>query len=310
MRACAHLFPEIAEWTVENLDQSLDDRDQLLLACLMPAGHFLRSMGAKPRILDEELLAPLCLQLHLHGEAVVDALRSVIDQVAPLKYGGTLTAALDIAGELRVPAVVPILARHVAHRKARDVLEKIARKYPAAVLKTAIEQQSPICDTAVEAWIQRLAANHADAVFSVMAALDDKNRRRFETVLAPLRVEEALPERLPSLLREDRPTGLPVIAGKVVATAQLFVCDEDLMIVRHSPTTSCSPCASRRSIRSWRGVGCADFHARRCSARCRKPSSANPAPPVTTLAKPFAGSSSWDTPTSRAKRRGPTAPKW
>lgn len=241
--ACAHLFPHLSQWTVECLDKGVDEPGRHLLHCAMPCEHFVRYLKAKwVWTVDPDLRAALVLQLCLHGDSAVDALMPILSR----------HEALDILAGVRVPRLVNLLVERMERKEVRDTLDDLAKPYPAAVLKTAIERLATCTDRAVEGWTLRLAIREADALRRALAAVDEKPRSRFLAALAVLQPEEAPLSSLPPLLREppwlgrERPPELPTFETPVLATVPAF--DWDAALLKQARAHKVSAFWNRKSF--------------------------------------------------------------
>src|SRR5438105_5658412 len=220
--ACAHLFAHIAEWAVECVEQGLDDSSTLLKDCALPPVTFAAYIKAHPIYL-RQLRPALYLQVELHGEAAFEALAIVLAQSLGSK--DLAAEAVELIGRMHVPRLVPLLVGGIENREIRGGLEKLAARYPAAVLKSAIDSTLASRDRTVEGWTVRLALREPAALASALAAMDESGRARFEATLAALRREDAPHEMLPPVLREPpwlrkaRQQDLPAFQLESMATA-------------------------------------------------------------------------------------------
>jgi hypothetical protein len=150
----------------------------------------------------------LLLQLHLHGEAALPFLESLLDS-------GWRERVLELLARLHSPAVLPILAARIKYTLVRDTLAKFAERWPAAVFESILARATLDRFPEAEQWLRRLAARKLECLDSVLATRAPAEQSYFEALLAPLRVPEAPPDALPELLRnppwtrKDRPKPVP-----------------------------------------------------------------------------------------------------
>lgn len=199
MLVCAYLFPHIAEWAVECVDQKLDDPHSLLAECMMPADVFARYLKSG-QVYLYYLRPALYLQIHLHGEAAFEGLAVVLAKSLGSK--DQTVEALELLNRMQVPQLVPLLVGGIENKEVRAALDKLATQFPAAVLKTAIESTLAGRDRSLEGWTVRLALREPGALADALAAIDEAGRGRFEAILAALQRADAPAEKLPALLRE------------------------------------------------------------------------------------------------------------
>jgi predicted DNA-binding WGR domain protein len=214
----SYLFPHIQEWALECLAMKVADPRYLLKDCVMPPSDFLTYVKGIGSIYLGTLKPSLLLQVQLHGEAAFDALAWTLSQCGD--YKDALLEALDLVSAMHVPQLIALLVRSIEQREVRAALEKLEKRYPAAILKTAIEQSLASRNRTVEGWTVRLALRQPAALASALASLDEGARSRFEGLLSSLERNDAPAELLPPLLREPpwlrnaRQQDLPVVEAE------------------------------------------------------------------------------------------------
>ncbi len=228
--ACAYLFPHLSQWAEECVQQRPEDGEFLMVRCALSPQAFAQSLGARGFVFSKPMHAAIYLQLQLHGEAAIDAVAALLQRAVDWT-AEDFADVIDLAVRLRTPPMLALLTRYSSHKKIRDALDKLARQYPAAVLKCAIEQFSSNQDQAVQSWTVRQAVQRPDALASALAAVDAKSRARFQTLLDSLVREEASEEQLAPLLREppwlarERPKALPAFEVPALPTPQVLAWD-------------------------------------------------------------------------------------
>lgn len=204
----AHLCPHREDWVLQSLADAHPDPHHLLACCVMPAAAALAYAKATAMQLYY-LKQPVLLQIRLHDEGAIDLLAYVLDHV---QDKSSLEDWLAIAERMRSPRMLPLLAGGLEHKEARATLDKLARRWPAAVLKCAIEQALASRSRLAEGWAVRMALREPAALAAVLPALDEGARTRFSALLASLQREDAADAELPPVLRQ------PPWLGKARAT--------------------------------------------------------------------------------------------
>lgn len=207
------LFPEVAEWAEAAAAQTpwAWRLDEAALSVATACRHYrertvLRGQSAIPGVL---------LQIHLHGEQALPLLETLLDITATKK---DKRPVLDCLGRLRIPAMVAALVARFDDAESRATLDKLARRWPAACLATALERAASGRSDELEAWMARLALSQPDAVEPALAACSPEARARYAGLAKPQTApEEAAAAALPEVLRDppwnrkDRPKPLPVL---------------------------------------------------------------------------------------------------
>lgn len=194
-----YLFPEQRAWADEAamLELPIEKMwwlDETALSVEAACHHYRRHpVGierATPRIL---------LQIHLHREAALPFLELALttaDRDAVPKF-------LKWMRKMRYPALIPTLAAHIEDDDIRAELDALAERWPAAVLKCAIERACATRSRSLESWAERLALRLPQAVEPALAACSAAERERFQRLLDSFEdAQEAAPEDLPDLLRD------------------------------------------------------------------------------------------------------------
>jgi predicted DNA-binding WGR domain protein len=194
----AYLCPHRSDWALASLADGAVDESHLLRSCVMPAPQALAYLKLmQPYIYQLE--EPLLLQIHLHGdtafELLAHALRKAQDKT-------NLERAVELVLRMQLPSMVTLLAERIEDKEVRAALEKLSDRYPAAVLKTVIEQALATRSRLAEGWAVRMALREPAALAVVMPELEDGLRSRFGSLLAELQRTDASPEQLPPLLLE------------------------------------------------------------------------------------------------------------
>ena len=193
----AYLFPHLSEWAQQCIDRKLDDPHMLLPHCVLPVEILYEYLKSRQFYLYY-LSGPVLLQVHLHGERAFDllvlALQKSSGRDATLQALGLLTA-------MRTPPLIKALVDAMENKEVRAALDKTSERYPAAVLKVALEKWLAGADRALEGWIVRLAIREPEAARNALATLEPAARGKFESLLASLHRPDADPASLPELLR-------------------------------------------------------------------------------------------------------------
>jgi hypothetical protein len=196
---CAHR----GDWAAASLADGLEAAPGLLKDCALPleAAHVLLE---RVPLRMHSLRGLLILQFHLHGVAafglLAQALRATTDRHAS-------EAMADLATSVGVPQQIGLLVELMDRKEVRAPLERVAGRYPAAVLKTVAEhllaRAAPGAQVRlIEGWAVRLALKEPAALAQAMAELPQRVRDRFQALLDARHGHEARPEQLPPLLRE------------------------------------------------------------------------------------------------------------
>lgn len=229
--ACAYLFPHVSQWAEECLELQLNDAELLMARCVISPRAFAQALKSNFIFwFTKPLHSAIYLQLLAHGEAAVDVLAALVQRAESWR-AEDFSDALHLVTRMHAPGMVSLLASNMGHKKVRDALEKLARQYPAAVLKCAMEQVVAGRDKVAEGWTVRLAVQRPEALAIALAAVDDKSRTRFQTMLATLASEEANADQLPPVLRDppwlarERPKALPAFEIATLPTPPVLAWD-------------------------------------------------------------------------------------
>jgi predicted DNA-binding WGR domain protein len=218
----AYMCPHRSDWVLASLADTAADAIHLLRSCVMPAPQalaYLKLMQPYMYYLEE----PLLLQIHLHGD---DAFELLAHALRKAQDKSNLERALEMVQCMHLPSTVSLLAERIEDKEVRAALEKLASRYPAAVLKTVIEQALTTRSRLAEGWAVRMALREPAALAAVMPALEEGLRARFAGLLADLQRADAAPELLPPLLREppwlrkQRASELPTLTVEPVSTPE------------------------------------------------------------------------------------------
>ena len=227
----ALVCPHRADWALEALrEQSSDEAgatnasatslDPLWLGeCVLPAAECLTYMKQREghtRIARGQyvLHRPLLLQLALHDEGAIDLLAFAL---ANSSHHG-LEKWLPLAQRMHSPRMLAVFAALVERNEVRPTLDAVAKRWPAAMLKAAIEHAMTSPSRLAEAWAVGMALREPAALAAAMPALDEAARTRFAALLAELHRRTAPDDKLPPLLREPpwrgktRQAELPTLA--------------------------------------------------------------------------------------------------
>jgi predicted DNA-binding WGR domain protein len=194
----AYLCPHRGDWAAASAADALPDPYMLLKDCALPLEQA-RAYLMKGEVHVYYLASSLLLQLHLHGEPAFDllawALRGTQDRT------GT-DQMLVLVMRMWVPQQIHLLVELIERKEVRAVLDKVAGRYPAAVLHTVVAHALATRSRLAEGWAVRLALREPAALAQVLPALPASERERFQALLQSLQRDEAAPEDLPPLLRE------------------------------------------------------------------------------------------------------------
>lgn len=193
----AYLCPHREEWALQALPDAHLDVEGWLADCVMPATQafaYLKQRG----FLSHAPTGSVLLQVQLHNEGALDLIAEALGQA----QGKTsLQRWLDLAEQMQSPRMLQRLVEGLEHKEFRATLDRLARRWPAAVLKCAIEQALASRSRLGEGWAVRLALREPEARAAALAALGEDDRRRFAALLAELQIEEAPADALPPVLR-------------------------------------------------------------------------------------------------------------
>ena len=174
LRVCAHLFPHRPEWALQWLALNESDEPYWLVAgCALPAAAFVAYLERHPRAMSSThaarrvLEAALLLQCHLHGEAAFPALALLAKRAMARDESAEMMCVLGLLTRMHVPEMPRLLAGHLALRKVRVALERLAGRFPAAALLAAIEHTLAGRSRAAEGWTIRLALQHPGACLGI-----------------------------------------------------------------------------------------------------------------------------------------------
>jgi len=221
--ACTYLFPHIEAWATEYLEAGQQFEALLALNSILPLRKVLATLERYTWVFSNSYYfsqfssSPIYLQIHLHGEQALDLLDLGVRH-------GTMT--LPLYGRMHSPQTIPRLVPHMEKREAREALEELAKHYPAAVMKTAMEHAAATRSATNDRWTVRLAMAHVDAQPAALAALDEASRTKFQTLLAALDCKEADPAQVPDLLlnppwrQKVRPPAPPKLDIQAIPTEE------------------------------------------------------------------------------------------
>lgn len=218
-----HLFPEQGAWAEACAADPEVQEDTDILALLYDTAlspetllRILRGRYGEAFGWDgsRHSPGPILLQLQLHGVAALPLFEAAIKQYTR-QYSYFLPALehlLQLLEQLEAPEVFPLLFRHVEAAPVRELLQRLAARWPAALFKTAL--LTPRRSDALEDWAVRLGVERPDIIDTVLAASTPGERARLESVVRQrLRPVEADSARLPQALRQA-PADLPAAKGK------------------------------------------------------------------------------------------------
>lgn len=193
----AELCPHRSDWTLASFADDFPDGHLHLRDCVAPADAMLRYLKrAAPYYYV--LQGALLLQIHLHGEGALPLLADLLRR-APDRDNSEKFVAL--VSRMHAPETVGLLTELIERKEARAALDKLAERYPAAVLKTVIEHALSSRSRLAEGWAVRLALREPAALAQALPALGTSERERFAAILVALQRDEAAPDQLPALLR-------------------------------------------------------------------------------------------------------------
>lgn len=193
----AHLCPHREDWVQQALADGHPDDQHLLATCVMPAAQavaYAQTSGMHAYYMTQ----PVLLQIHLHGEDAVDLIAWALSKAQDKR---TLERWLALAERMRSPRLLPMLAQGIEHKEVRATLEKLARRWPGAVLQCAVERALGSRSRLEEGWAVRMALREPQALAAVMPALEDGMRSRFSALLANLQRADAADDEVPAVLR-------------------------------------------------------------------------------------------------------------
>ncbi len=210
---CAHLFPHYEPWVHEAYDLRVSDHNRLLQDCIVGVERATQ-YAKKADYYHYYGGSAVVLQTKLHGDAAI-SLMTMMVETAPDK--SAIDKALEFLLAMQTPDMIPVLVKNMERKEVRAALDKVAEKFPAAVLYTAIAHLTTRSRT-LEGWTVRLALRKPEALAAANAALDKPSADHFATLLASLDRADAPAEQLPELLKNPpwmskvRPQELPTFA--------------------------------------------------------------------------------------------------
>jgi predicted DNA-binding WGR domain protein len=217
----SYLFPEIGPWAEQAAAPGFVEEDiGWVDASVLSVGTICRLYRNYKVNLGFKLPVAL-LQVHLHGEAAFPFLRQLLYQVPnnsrlhkEIEFG----AFLKFLVQMRTPALIPALVERMRIKPVRDALDKLAERWPAAVLKSIAARACASRIPEIEEQAVRLALLKPQWVMLVLACCTDDERDYFRGLLnATHSVEEAPADALPELLRappwtrKEPPKPLPIL---------------------------------------------------------------------------------------------------
>jgi len=221
----AELCPHREDWVAASLADAPPQDRLFLRDCVAPADamrHYLRKVNAYYGHVEGALL----LQIHLHGPAATGLMADLLRR-APDKDNSEKFAALML--RMHDPLSVEVLVELIERKEARAALDKLADRYPAAVLKCVVEHALASKSRLAEGWAVRLALRNPAALAQASATLGARDAERFQALLSALQSDEATPEQLPPLLRQPpwlgkaRASELPTLDVPPRATEERIV---------------------------------------------------------------------------------------
>lgn len=226
-----HLFPEQSAWAEAcaahpDAQDDVDILSNLYDTALSPDSllRLLRGRYGEAFGWDGTQRSPAIalLQVHLYGAAALPLFEAGIKQYARhLSYfQPALDHLLKLLERLEAPEVFPMLFRHVELAAVRDLLQRLASRWPTALFKAAM--LTPRRSDALEDWAVRLATDQPAVIDAALAASTPAERARLEAVIHNrLRPTEAALASLPPALCQA-PPDLPQPKGRKPALPEFF----------------------------------------------------------------------------------------
>jgi predicted DNA-binding WGR domain protein len=226
LRAC--LCPHRTDWVQASIADGTDE-SYSLKETVLPADAALAYLKGMPAYFSS-VQGPLLLQTRLQGEAAFPLFAHFLRKADDRDSVEKLT---DLTMRMHVPELPDLLAELIERKESRAALDKLAERFPAAVLKAVIERALASRSRLAEGWAVRFAFREPSALASVLPALEAGERERFQGVLDELRSEEAPADALPPLLRQPpwlgkaRAVELPMLDIAARTTPERVVWDSD-----------------------------------------------------------------------------------
>jgi hypothetical protein len=197
----AYLCAHRGDWAAASLADGLEAAPGMLKECALPL-EAAQSLLERVSLRMHYLRGLLILQFRLHGTAafalLAQALRGTMDSHAS-------EAMADLATSVGIPQQIDLLVELMHRKEVRAQLERVAGRYPAAVLRTVAEHLARGMPGAharlIEGWAVRLALSEPAALAQALAALSPRDREQFQALLDARQGNEARPDQLPPLLR-------------------------------------------------------------------------------------------------------------
>ncbi len=221
--AVACLFPHHRPWVDAALNEILAITDwpryaRWLDACVMSAEQARAWLRHHKWVWRAEPTA--LLQIRLHGADAMPLLQDLLGMASDEE----LRWILQFIQAVPCPEQFTALMAHVdGPYPIRTALDKLAERYPAAALYSALMQLHESAgrrarnQALLQDWALRLAGSHPAALEQALAAMPADQAAAFKTSLGQLDAQAAPEKELPAWLRtppwlqENRPQALPVL---------------------------------------------------------------------------------------------------
>ncbi len=211
----SYLFPDQTDWAEQSAAHQIPYHWEYMLDHLILLVEVAKKDGYDSRIWEEISPSAALLHIYRQGEAALPILAVMFDRQ---HTASRKLAFLSLIVQLRTPGLIPTVVARFDNKQTRATLDKLAERWPAACLVSALERAATGRFDELDGWITRLALRQPQAVESALAACSPEARARGADLVKPQSApEEAPAEALPEVLRnppwtsKDRPKPLPVL---------------------------------------------------------------------------------------------------
>lgn len=195
----SYLFPERRDWAEECVARGAGEQLGWWLGdCALSVASAEKLFG-DGQLYACNLISAALLHIELHGDGALHLLVRFLDRATSKD---DMQAMLRLLERMHTPALIPALVARAERLDVRNLLERLADRWPAAVFGCAVKQACGARSRALEGWAVRLAMRLPDAVAPGLMLCPEGARVRFgellDSLAAPLEAPESV---LPAILR-------------------------------------------------------------------------------------------------------------
>ncbi|MFY9259011.1 MAG: DUF4132 domain-containing protein [Gallionella sp.] len=218
---CCYLFPHLADWVEELVAQIGNICLWFIKDGVIPLPLFLDNLSEMGGL----YVPALFMQIYLQGDNLLPAFKDILNYNFS-RTKGDLLQVLNILENFHSPQLLNVLVDKMEHLEVRKVLEKFAAKYPAAVLKLAMERTLSTHESLVQNWTIRFAVTEPAALSAALVELDVSQQQQFLSLLPTSTANEANIDALPMILRQPpwlnktKPQPIPCLSMEEIATVE------------------------------------------------------------------------------------------